>query len=172
MIHRALQGATTTQLSRLASSMGYDLSRTVAEYHAPGMYSESCQDTIPAALVAVFSASSYEEAIRNSVVIGGDTDTIACIAGGIAEAVFGIPEHIAIEAYRRLPPEMGTVIKQVYARRGFEPCFVPPRDIGRAFAASSGGGDSQGDLGTARQPSPWFVESLRRVQRLFGGTSE
>ena len=53
---------------------------------------------------------SYEDAIRNAVSLGGDSDTIAAIAGGIAEALFGIPEEIKTEALQHLPDDIKAVI--------------------------------------------------------------
>lgn len=57
-------------------------------------FNESCQDTVPQALEAFFESNSFEDAIRNAISIGGDSDTLAAITGGIAEAYYGIPTEI------------------------------------------------------------------------------
>ena len=57
-------------------------------------FNESCQDTVPQALEAFFESNNFEDAIRNAISIGGDSDTLAAITGGIAEAYYGIPTEI------------------------------------------------------------------------------
>ncbi len=57
-------------------------------------FSETCQDTVPQAMMAFFESTGFEDAIRNAISIGGDSDTIAAITGGIAEAYYGIPSEI------------------------------------------------------------------------------
>lgn len=71
---------------------GYDLTTSVAEYSANHRHDETCMDTVPKALVAFLESASFEDTIRNAICIGGDTDTIAAIAGSIAEAYYEIPE--------------------------------------------------------------------------------
>jgi len=75
--------------AEIVARFGYDLNRTVDEIRPTYGFDESCQGTVPQALVAFFDASSYEDAIRNAVSLGGDSDTLACITGGIAEAFYG-----------------------------------------------------------------------------------
>lgn len=57
-------------------------------------FNETCQKTVPQAMMAFFESNSFEDAIRNAISIGGDSDTIAAITGGIAEAYYGIPREI------------------------------------------------------------------------------
>ena len=61
-------------------------------------FNESCQDTVPQALEAFFESTGFEDAIRNAISIGGDSDTIAAITGGIAEAYYGVPADIRSHA--------------------------------------------------------------------------
>lgn len=61
-----------------------------------------CQDSVPQAIICVLQAKDFEDAIRNAISIGGDSDTIGCIAGGIAEALYGIPEPIKEQAWTYL----------------------------------------------------------------------
>ncbi|TXT28153.1 MAG: ADP-ribosylglycohydrolase [Rhodocyclaceae bacterium] len=85
------------------------------DLHDRDSYSESCQDTVPVALACALKASSFEEAIRNAIYIGGDTDTIACIAGGLAEALYGIPAPLVDESMAFLPGELQVVLRRLYA---------------------------------------------------------
>ena len=64
----------------------------------------SCQGTVPPALQAFFESTSFEDAIRNAISIGGDSDTLACITGAVAEAYYGIPEHILAKLNDYLDP--------------------------------------------------------------------
>jgi ADP-ribosylglycohydrolase len=98
----------------IASRFEYDFSRSVDELRIGHRHSERAQDTVPQAITCALEATDFEDAIRNAVSIGGDSDTIAAIAGGIAEARFGIPENIAAEAWRYLPLDMRTILTQLY----------------------------------------------------------
>ena len=71
---------------------------------------ESCQKTVPEAVTAFLEGTGYEDAIRLAVSLGGDADTLACIAGGIAEAYYGVPEELAAECRKRLPGDMLAVL--------------------------------------------------------------
>ncbi len=73
----------------LAERFGYDLNRTVETIRPSYAFDISCQGTVPEAVVAFLDADSYEDAVRNAVSLGGDSDTLACITGAIAEAYYG-----------------------------------------------------------------------------------
>ena len=75
-------------------------------------FNETCQVTVPQAIVCFVESTDFESAIRLAVSIGGDSDTIAAITGSIAEAYYGIPENIEQKALSLLTPEMKRVIKQ------------------------------------------------------------
>ena len=77
---------------------GYDLRRTLDEIRPVYTFNESCQKTVPEAIVAFLESDGFEDAIRNAVSLGGDSDTLAAITGGIAEAAYGVPEDIAEKA--------------------------------------------------------------------------
>ena len=72
----------------------YPLGFTLDEIRPSYTFDVSCQGSVPQALEAFFESESFEDAIRNAISIGGDSDTIAAIAGGIAEAYYGVPEEI------------------------------------------------------------------------------
>ena len=77
---------------------------------------ESCQGSVPQALEAFFESTSFEDAIRNAVSIGGDSDTIAAIAGSVAEAYWGVPRDLAANAETYLEPEMAEVLRKFRLR--------------------------------------------------------
>ncbi len=91
----AREGKTKDEI-RTAMEAYYDLSMTVERYRNEwkGHGREICQITVPQALVCFLEGESYEDVIRNCISIGGDSDTIAAIAGGIAEAFFGVPVEL------------------------------------------------------------------------------
>ena len=78
--------------------------------YTPGVFDETCQGTVPICLKIVRQSTSFEDAIRKAISWGGDSDTIGAIVGSIAEAAFGIPEHIFKTALSYLPEEMNEVI--------------------------------------------------------------
>ena len=86
----------------------YDLSTTVDAYRRAwdGHGKEICQVSVPQALACFFEGESYEDVIRNCISIGGDSDTIAAIAGGIAEAFFGVPAELRSRVGDFLPPQL------------------------------------------------------------------
>ena len=89
---------------------GYDLSRTCDEIR-PGYYHvESCQQTVPEAITAFLEGGSFEDVIRTAVSLGGDCDTLTCIAGSMAEAFYGVPEELKEECRKRITPEMKEVL--------------------------------------------------------------
>ena len=69
----------------------------------------SCQGSVPQAIVAFLEGTSFEDVIRRAISIGGDSDTIAAIAGSIAQARYGIPEDIAEEAAKRMPGHLRSI---------------------------------------------------------------
>lgn len=96
---------------------GYNLSRTVDEIRPTYDFDESCQGTVPEALICLLEASDFEDAIRNAISIGGDSDTLACIAGAVAEPLFGgVPELIAKVVLGKLDPYLRGVTTDFIAK--------------------------------------------------------
>jgi len=75
--------------TEIAGRFGYDLDRTVESIRPSYGFDVSCQGTVPEAIIAFLDADFYEDAVRNAISLGGDSDTLACIAGAIAEAYYG-----------------------------------------------------------------------------------
>ena len=120
--------AAAIYLARTGSSMeeiraytvrefGYDLSRSCAALRPGNHHDETCQVTMPLVFAAFLESTGFEDALRNAVSLGGDTDTVACITGSIAEAFYGVPEEIAAEGRRRLPADMLAVLKRFEENR-------------------------------------------------------
>jgi ADP-ribosylglycohydrolase len=85
----------------------YDLSGSVDAIRPAYSFNESCQGTVPQAIMAFLDSTDYENAIRLAISLGGDADTLACIAGGIAEAFYGgVPGNIAERAMATLDDEL------------------------------------------------------------------
>ena len=89
-------------------TFGYDLSRTCDEIRPGYRHVETCQQTVPEAIIAFLESTGFEDALRNAVSLGGDSDTLACITGGIAEAFYGMPPELREETLKRLSEEMQT----------------------------------------------------------------
>ena len=116
-IYLARMGSTKRKIYQyLEDTFGYDLSRDCDDIRPTYHFDESCQGTLPAALAAFFASRDFESAVRLAVSLGGDSDTVACITGAIAEAFYhDIPSTVVEEMHRRLPDEFWTVINEVYA---------------------------------------------------------
>lgn len=101
---------------KLTDRFGYDLRASVASRAEIFGFSTLAEETVPDALVCALEAHSWEDAVRNAVRIGGDSDTVACMAGGIAEAQHGLPARWARRAYHGLPADMQEVLLALYAK--------------------------------------------------------
>lgn len=110
-IFMARTGSTKNEIrDYIISEFGYDLSRTVDEIRPAYRHDESCQKTVPEAITAFLEGDSFEDVIRTAVSLGGDCDTLTCIAGSIAEAFYGVPDDLKEECRKRVTPEMLDVI--------------------------------------------------------------
>ncbi len=106
----------------LQERFGYDLAHTVDDIRPGYRFDVSCQGSVPEAIIAFLDSVDFEDAVRNAVSLGGDSDTQACITGGIAEAYYrGVPPAIRTETLERLDPALKAVVEAFTAR------FVSPR---------------------------------------------
>lgn len=96
----------------VAKEFGYDISETLDRMRERHAHIETCQDSLPKALRSFFDGESYEDVVRNAVSLGGDTDTIAAIAGAMAEALYGMPVLIMAEGKTFIPEDMQEVLKR------------------------------------------------------------
>jgi len=98
---------------RIAQQFSYNLTRTVDEIRPNYIFHVSCQESVPESIICFLDSTSYEDAIRNAISLGGDADTMATIAGGIAEAYYQeIPQEISKGTYERLPKEFLEILSQ------------------------------------------------------------
>ena len=98
------------------NNFDYDISETLAELRKRAEHVESCMDSLPKALVSFFEGNSYEDVIRNAISLGGDTDTLAAIAGAMAEAYYGISEELKDEVFKRLKDDELTKVLKSFRR--------------------------------------------------------
>ena len=108
-IFLARAGATMEQIKSFAECF-YDLDFTIDEIRPTYYHKESCQETVPEAIVAFLESTDFEDAIRNAVSLGGDCDTLTCITGSIAEAFYGVPEELKRKCRTRLPDELEAIL--------------------------------------------------------------
>lgn len=93
--------------NRIMHDFSYDLNRTIDGIRPGYRFDISCQGTVPEAIIAFLDADSWEDTIRNAVSLGGDSDTLACIAGGIAEAFYRkIPQQVRARVEQTLSPDL------------------------------------------------------------------
>jgi ADP-ribosylglycohydrolase len=102
-VFMALQGETHAAIKGyIEDRYGYDLSRTPDMIRPGYMHVESCQETVPEAIIAFLHSGGFENAVRIAVSLGGDSDTLAAITGSIAEAAYGVPDELREQALSRL----------------------------------------------------------------------
>lgn len=106
--------------SYIESRFGYDLHRTWEQLHPVYDWDSSCQGTVPEAIIAFIDSIDFEDAIRKAVSLGGDSDTLACITGGIAEAYYReIPDRIIDAVLARLPEGFKDILEQMKQRTAY-----------------------------------------------------
>ncbi len=92
---------------------GYFLDETLDQLRPTYPFDVSCQGSVPQSILAFLESSGFEDAIRNAISLGGDADTMACIAGAIAEAYYGgVPEEIAVPILERLDDRLRSVVHE------------------------------------------------------------
>jgi ADP-ribosylglycohydrolase len=108
VINLGRKGASKQEIREFITDIiGYDLGFSIEGIRSTYSFDVTCQGSVPQAIVAFLESSDYENAVRLAVSIGGDTDTIACMTGGMAAAFYGeIPAAILDFAYRKLPEEL------------------------------------------------------------------
>ena len=120
-IYLARNGATAAAIGqRIAKDFGYDLSTSIDDlrkrYSWDGLDGKgdggTCQGSVPQAIICALNATDFEDAIRNAISIGGDSDTTGCITGSIAEALYGVPTDLRQKAMDYLPAEFKRIIEE------------------------------------------------------------
>ena len=116
-IFLARTGSTKAEIrAYIEEQFHYRLSRTCDEIRPDYYHVESCQETVPEAITAFLEGQSFEDVIRTAVSLGGDCDTLTCIAGSMAEAFYGVPEELKEDCRKRLPGDLLEVLQRFDAR--------------------------------------------------------
>jgi ADP-ribosylglycohydrolase len=112
-IFLARTGSTKAEIKAyIEENFHYDLSRTCDEIRPGYRHVESCQETVPEAITAFLEGQSFEDVIRTAVSLGGDCDTLTCIAGSMAEAFYGVPEDLKKACRERLSDDLLKVLQR------------------------------------------------------------
>jgi ADP-ribosylglycohydrolase len=117
-IYMARTGKTKDEIRKfITDTFGYDLNRKIDNIRPSYEFDVSCQGSVPEAIIAFLESTDFENAIRLAISIGGDSDTIACIAGGIAEAYYQtVPENIIENVLKILPKELVKIMEEFSTR--------------------------------------------------------
>lgn len=119
-IFLARTGKTKNQIKKeIISRFGYDLDRKLDDIRPAYSFDVTCQGSVPEAIIAFLESAGYEDAIRKAISLGGDSDTLACITGGIAEAFYGgVPATIAEQVLPMLPADLSQVLDAFVPKMG------------------------------------------------------
>lgn len=109
-IFLARQGLDKSEIKSYIETAYYKLPYPLDEIRPDYRFNETCQETVPQAMVAFFESTDFEDAIRNAISLGGDSDTLAAITGSVAEAYYGIPPALRQEAMDFLDSELKSVL--------------------------------------------------------------
>jgi len=111
------EGASQADIrAEISGRFGYDLDRTLAKIRPSYTFDVSCQGSVPEAILAFLESEGYENAVRKAISLGGDSDTIACITGGIAQAFYGgVPQELAERGKSFLPDEFRQILQDFKA---------------------------------------------------------
>jgi ADP-ribosylglycohydrolase len=119
-IFLARTGSSKEQIRKYTEdTFGYVLKQSLADIRPTYQFEVSCQGSVPQSIIAFLESDSYEDAVRNAISLGGDADTMACIAGGIAEAFYGrIPDEIRTQVLGLLDKRLRGVVEEFLERFG------------------------------------------------------
>jgi ADP-ribosylglycohydrolase len=96
----------------LSLTFHYDLSQTLDEIRPDYEYDVTCQGTVPQAVIAFLESNNFEDAIRKAISLGGDSDTLACITGSIAQAFYGVPPEVEEKVYHFLDEPLAAITRE------------------------------------------------------------
>ncbi len=117
-IYMARTGKSKAEIKQyIETRFKYDLNRTCDMIRPTYQFNESCQGTVPEAIIAFLDSTDFENAIRLGISLGGDSDTLTCITGAIAEAFYkSIPSYMIDEVNKRLPSEFKLILEEMKAK--------------------------------------------------------
>jgi ADP-ribosylglycohydrolase len=119
----ARTGSSKEQIRRYTEEQfGYFLGESLADLRPTYPFDVSCQGSVPQSIIAFLESDGYEDAVRNAISLGGDADTMACIAGAIAEAFYGgVPEDIRVRTLAALDDRLRGVVEEFVTRFASRP---------------------------------------------------
>lgn len=98
---------------QIEAEFQYNLSERLEDIRLLYRFDVSCQGSVPQSIIAFLESDSYEDAVKNAISLGGDADTMACIAGGIAEAYYGgVPQEIEQKVLEILDPRLRSIAER------------------------------------------------------------
>lgn len=123
----ARTGSSKEQIRRyIEETFDYFLDDTLNDIRPTYSFDVSCQGSVPQSIMAFLESTSYEDAVRNAISLGGDADTMACIAGGIAEAFYGgVPEDIRKQTLALLNDHLRGVVAEFIERFPSRGSYIP-----------------------------------------------
>jgi type I restriction enzyme M protein len=128
-IYMARHGASIPEIRAYIAGNYYPLDKTCDQIRPAYTFDVSCQGTVPQAITAFLESVSFEDAIRTAVSLGGDSDTLAAITGGIAEAYYGIPQEMKEQALAYLDKRLQGIVSAFYSMTGGQ---MPGAEIRKA----------------------------------------
>ncbi len=117
-VFSALHGKSIIEIRDYIDKHYYPMNFTLDSIRDSYTFNESCQETVPQAIMAFLESTDYEDAVRNAVSLGGDSDTLAAITGSIAEAYYGIPAEIRKLGFTFLDTEIASTVNRFEAKFG------------------------------------------------------
>lgn len=121
-IYLARIGADKDQIrEEVETRFGYNLHRTLDEIRPTYQWDSTSPGSVPESILAFLEASDFESTLRNAILLGGDADTMAAIAGSIAEVYYGVPEEIVSEVRQRLPADLLDVVEKFQKKASLSP---------------------------------------------------
>ena len=115
-IYLARSGKRKEEIGEYVKRNYYDIDFTLDEIRPTYRFNETCQKTVPQAIEAFLESTDFEDAIKNAVSVGGDSDTLAAITGSVAEAYYGVPKELERTALTYLDPRLRAVYDEVTAK--------------------------------------------------------
>lgn len=129
-VYMAKSGNSLGEIRDYIDTNYYPMNFTLDGIRATYKFNETCQDTVPQALMAFLESTDFEDAVRNAISLGGDSDTLAAICGGVAEAYYGVPGEIRKQARTFLNRQLLQILE------AFESAYPPVRETGKEMGVS------------------------------------
>lgn len=179
IIYLARTGHSKKEIQEYVRQEFYPLDKTLDEIRPDYKFDASCQGTVPPAIQAFLEGTSFEDVIRNAISLGGDSDTLTCIAGSMAEACYEIPEEIRLQIQSYLPDEFLNILDKFYSHpivcstlHNHTPVHANPKDGELSFKTEPAAEEKTVEIITKNLPlseekpkkQGFFIRLFRRSQ--------